>query len=206
MRSGFMATILLVAAGEIMLLAWPVVATVIWRKSAFLTWIHFIFLLRVLLLLCSIFRVRYPHRLYGTGEYSAGLWNVLRLHGAFATYSSLAWWMRWAFVHGIMLTGLFVLATLATLPLFMAHENHGHHSMLPWGLTLGFHVLIMVQSWLSVYIVWKLGVQRPILAAYTQARKANVVEVTPRVLRDTESTMRQRKMRENMKKFGVTHV
>ncbi len=170
MRRAFVAYVLLVTAAEIMLLAWPIVATVIWKTRAFLTWIHFIYLWRVVLLLWAAASVRYPHRLYGTGVYSLG-WNTARIHGAFSTQALMMWWARLALLHGVVLTAIFAIVTLAVLPALFFDDNNNSWPMLLWGLTLGFHAIVIAESLVSVYVVWKFGVFKPVNAALAKSRR-----------------------------------
>lgn len=199
MRIEFRSIVLLVAACELLLLSWPIVATIIWKERAFLTWIHFIYLFRGIFLLAAAVSVRYPHRLYGSGDYTGG-WNAIRIHGAFSIYWTMAWWMRIAVIHGIVLTTLFFLGTLGMLPVFL--DNNNKWPMLLWGLSLGFHILAFVQTWVSIYAIWRLGVYKPVVNAYNKARRKGT-EATPRKLNELEIRTRRRLARERIRAANV---
>lgn len=191
-RRAFLASVVLVAAAELTLLAWPIVATIIWKERAFLTWIHFIYAIRIILLGWGAATVRYPHRLYGTGRYSLG-WNTARIHGAFAPYRSMLWWARLALLHGIVLTVIFAIATLALLPVFLSNDHRW--PMLLWGLSLGFHAIVVVQSLVSVYVVWKFGVHGPVNDAYVQARRKGTVGNPAEIQRQEAIRIKQMRRR-----------
>ncbi len=184
MRSEFVFVVLLITVVELALMAWPIVATVIWKARAFLTWIHFIYLIRLGLLVVGAFEVEFPHRLWGTGDYSLG-WNTVRLSGGLSAYGTLAWWARLAFLHGLLLTAVFLIVTLATIPIFL--DSSSSWPMLLWGLTLAFHLIVVVESLVAPFVIWELGVRRPVSSAYRKAKRQGS-EGRPRCLLEARRT------------------
>ncbi len=192
MRSEFVFVVLLIMAIEAVLVAWPIVATVIWKELAFLTWIHFLYAIRLILLLVSLFEVEFPHRVWGTGDYSLG-WNTVRLSGGFSAYGSLAGWARLAILHGILLTLLFLITTLATIPVFL-----NNWPMLLWGLSLGFHLAVIGESLAAPFVIWRLGIHRPVSSAYHLAKRKGT-EGRPRRLQEERNKRDTRRRMEAMR-------
>ena len=199
MRSEFVYIMVLSLAIEAALLVWPIVATVIWQARAFLTWIHFLYLPRIFLVSLALFQVRYPQRLWGTGDYTVG-WNSVRLSGGFSAYKSMAWWVRVAMLHGVLLTLIFVLVTLGVIPVFL---NGGKKwPWLLWALSLGFHLIVIAESLILPFAVWKLGVHRPTMAALRKAQLRGA-EARPRRLREMARERDLKKRRASVAKLRL---
>lgn len=165
----FVAWIALTVLVELTLLAWPIVATILWRSWAALTWMAFGYAIRVVALLAAAIEVgSRVHRLAGrpvTRRCKPHNYISLTLGTAFAPSPSLMTWYVLAMLQAA-LTALVLLFTLVAAPAFTARSKG-----LLLGLTLGFQVVSILQSLAWPGIIYTFGVRRQIRLAVATARR-----------------------------------
>ena len=169
LTSRFVAWIVLTFFIELILLAWPITATVLWSTWAALTWISFGYALRLLFLLATVIGVgSRVHRLAGrpvTRFQNPHRIISLTLGTAFATSAPLKMYYLLALVQGI-LTILTLLLTLATAPMFSSNSKN-----LVLGLSLGFQILSILQSLSWPGIIYRYAIRGPVASAVASARR-----------------------------------
>ena len=165
----FVAWVVLTFVIELILLAWPIVATVMWSTWAALTWMSFLYAIRLVALVATVVGVgSRVHRLAGrpvTLSKNPHRFVSVTLGTAFATSAPLKIWYVLAWAQGI-LTIFTVLLTLATAPYF---SNHNKNLLL--GLSLGFQILSILQSLSWPGILYAYGIRASLRSAVLSARR-----------------------------------
>ncbi len=165
----FVAWVVLTFIIELILLAWPIVATVMWSTWAALTWISFGYAIRLVALVATVVGVgSRVHRLAGrpvTLSKNPHRFVSVTLGTAFATSTPLKIWYVLAWAQGI-LTVLTLLLSLATAPYFSSHDKN-----LLLGLSLGFQILSIVQSLSWPGIFYAYGIRASLRSAVLSARR-----------------------------------
>jgi len=168
LSSRFMAWVLLTVVLELVLLAWPVAATIIWKAWAAVTWMAFGYAIRIMLLLISLCEVgSRVHKLAGrpvTRRKNPHRYISLTLGTAFAPSPSLMTWYVLALIQAI-LTTLILLFTLVTAPVFTSHSRS-----LLLSLTLLFQLISILQSLAWPGIFYTFAIRRQVRYAVLAAR------------------------------------
>lgn len=166
----FVAWVVLTIVVELCLLAWPIVATVIWKSWAALTWMAFGYGVRILALLAAMVQVgSRVHKLAGrpvTRRRNPHSYISLTLGAAFAPSPLLMTWYVLALLQAVF-TVLILFLTLVMAPLFTMRSKG-----LLLGLTLGFQVLSILQSLVWPGILYAYGVRTQVRQAVFSARYA----------------------------------
>ena len=177
----FVAWVVLTFVIELILLAWPIVATVMWSTWAALTWMSFGYALRLIALVATVAGVgSRVHRLAGrpvTLAKNPHRFISVTLGTAFATSAPLKIWYVLAWAQGI-LTIFTLLLTLATAPYF---SNHNKNLLL--GLSLGFLILSILQSlsWPGIFYAYgiRASLRSAVLSARRQRARARYTQYQP---------------------------
>lgn len=120
---------------EIVLGAWPVVATSIWGAHAVDTWIHFLYWIRALFLFLAVLQNRWaPWRLAPRQKHPSALERFL---GMTASCELGTWVMLSLLVHALL---SFILLLL------VAVLKHEFHSNAQWALSLAFDAVAILES------------------------------------------------------------
>ena len=154
LRSSFLVTAFFILIAECALLAWPITATAIWSLEAALTWVWFLYLIRILLLFWAIITSTSlaVEKLWGVGTYQ---WqSFYRVYAAFSPSGSLIGWSSLAFAAGCVLGGLAVIVSASAYSFY--------DSNLLYGLTLGIGALSVIESFVAPFVLYHFGVRIPV--------------------------------------------
>lgn len=154
-------TIVFFGVVEVILAAWPIIATAIWKFEASLTWIWLLYIPRVIILFWALISVTEIITLFGAGPRTRG--NILRTLGAFAPSTALALWTILAWVGGVIIGVMFVLITVSVI---IFDKNRLLH-----GLSIGIGVLSVIESAVAPFVVYHCGVYVPIIKAHNTEKK-----------------------------------
>jgi len=159
MQSAFVITALIIMLIELALLAWPIVATVLWTFEAAINWVWFLYFPRAALLLWAIITSTSlaVEKLWGMGTFS---WKEFyRVYGSFAPSGALIGWSTLAFSAGCILGGI---ATIVSAALYTFYT-----SKVLYGLSVGIGALSVVESFVAPFALFHFGVIIPV----NQSRK-----------------------------------
>ena len=157
MRRTFVTVAFVILVIEVLMLAWPITATVLWGLEAAINWVWFFYLLRALLLLWAILTSSSlaVEKLWGLGSYE---WlKPHRVQASFAPSLALIGWSSLAFSLGCILGGV---ATILSAAIYTLYTSN-----LLYGLTLGFGVLSILESFIAPFVLYRFGVIVPVNAA-----------------------------------------
>jgi len=157
LRSSFIATALVIALVETLLLAWPITATAIWTTQAAINWVWFVYLIRVALLIWAVATSTSlaVEKLWGMGTYN---WtSFYRVYASFSPSTALIAWSSIAFGAGCVLGGI---ATIVSAAIYTFYS-----SKVLYGLSIGLGVVGVIESFVAPFVLYHFGVVIPVNTA-----------------------------------------